>query len=100
MRGLIMDTQLQLSRLLDYAAEYHSATEIVGLNIDGSIERINYAIMRKRAAKLGNALVGNDYGLDSRHASLAWNTVNHLEVFYGSLGIGASLHLHDQSSGR
>ncbi|MGD9661491.1 MAG: AMP-binding protein [Porticoccaceae bacterium] len=92
MRGLIMDTQLQLSRLLDYAAEYHTATEIVGLNLNGSVERLNYGMLRKRAARLANALVDNGYGFDSRQASLSWNTVNHLEVFYGSLGIGASLH--------
>jgi len=87
-----MDTQLQLSRLLDYAAEYHTATEIVGLNIDGSLERSNYGLLRKRAARLANALNKRGYSFESRQASLSWNTINHLEVFYASLGMGASLH--------
>lgn len=38
MFGLMMDIPLQISRLLDYAAEYHSETEIVGLNINGRAE--------------------------------------------------------------
>ncbi|MCB1669224.1 MAG: AMP-binding protein [Pseudomonadales bacterium] len=92
MFGLMMDIPLQISRLLDYAAEYHSETEIVGLNINGRAERTNYAGLRKRAARLANAVSDQGYGFESKHASLSWNTINHLEVFYASLGVGASLH--------
>ena len=92
MFGLMMDVPLVLSRLIDYAAECHGKTEVVGRALDGSIERTNYKQLRGRSARLGNALLDEGYGVDSRLATIAWNTVNHIEAFYGSLGIGASLH--------
>ena len=92
MKGLMMEVPMLLSGLIDYAAECHGETEVVGRRLDGQVERRNYRTLRKQAAKLANALIDQGYGLDSRMASLAWNTVNHIEVFYGVLGIGASLH--------
>lgn len=87
-----MDVPLLLSRLIDYAAECHGSTEVVGRALNGSIERTNYSQLRARAARLANALMDSGYGLDSRLGTIAWNTVGHVEVFYGTLGIGASLH--------
>lgn len=92
MKGLMMEVPMLLSRLIDYAADYHGNTEVVGRRLDGQVERRNYRTLRNQAAKLANALMDKGYGVDSRMASLAWNTVNHIEVFYGVLGIGASLH--------
>ena len=88
----MMDVPLLLSRLIDYAAECHGDTEVVGRKIDGSIERCCYKDLRSRSSRLANALIAGGYGVDSRLGSIAWNTVNHIEVFYGTLGIGASLH--------
>ncbi|MBR9909993.1 MAG: long-chain fatty acid--CoA ligase [Gammaproteobacteria bacterium] len=92
MLGLMMDVPLLLSRLIDYAAECHGTTEVVGRALDGSIERTNYRQLRGRAARLANALVAGNYGVNSRFATIAWNTINHVESFYAALGIGASLH--------
>lgn len=92
MLGLMMDVPLVLSRLIDYAAQCHGDTEVVGRALNGAIERTNYRQLRARAAKLGNALMDKGYGLDSRLGTIAWNTIGHVEVFYGALGIGASLH--------
>lgn len=92
MLGNIMEFPLLLSRLLEHAAESHGDTEIVGLSIQGRIERSNYQQLQQRSARLANALLARGFGLDSRLASLSWNTINHLETFYGVMGIGASLH--------
>ncbi|MCK9504443.1 MAG: AMP-binding protein [Porticoccaceae bacterium] len=92
MLGNTMDVPLILSRLIAYAAQCHGATEVVGRRIDGVVERTNYAQLHARSGRLANALIAKGYGVDSRCATIAWNTVNHVEVFYGTLGIGAALH--------
>jgi acyl-CoA synthetase (AMP-forming)/AMP-acid ligase II len=92
MLGLMMDEPLLLSRLIDYAAENASTTEVAGRNIDGVIERVTYAALRQRARRLAKALDAKGYGVDARVGSLAWNTIDHVELFYGVLGVGASLH--------
>src|SRR5690554_1881006 len=92
MLGFMMDVPLLLSGLIDYASRYHGDTEVVGCNIDGSLERTNWSAMHGRSARLGNALINEGYGVDTLLASLAWNTTNHVELLYGACGVGASLH--------
>ncbi|ERY35651.1 long-chain fatty acid--CoA ligase [Pseudomonas aeruginosa] len=92
MLGTIMDVPLLLSRLIDHAAVHHATTEIVARQVNGSIVRENWAGLQKRSKRLAKALTANGYGLNDCLGSLAWNTVDHLELFYGVLGIGAGLH--------
>jgi fatty-acyl-CoA synthase len=81
-----------LSRLVDYAGDYHARTEIVCRRIGGSIERGTWGQMRARAKRLAKALTARGFGADSRIGTLAWNTSDHLEVIYGALGIGTAVH--------
>ena len=92
MLSTMMDVPLLVSQLIDYAADHHATTEVVARSLSGEIERENWAGMRARAKRLAKALSASGYGLDDCVASLAWNTSNHLELFYGVLGIGAGLH--------
>lgn len=92
MLGTIMDVPLLLSRLVDYAADHHGSTEIVGRRINGTVERDNWGGLRQRSKRMAKALTANGYGLNDCIGSLAWNTLDHLELFYGVLGIGAGLH--------
>ena len=87
-----MDVPLLLSRLIDYAGNHHGNTEVVARRINGSLERSNWRQLRSRAKHLAQALQGEGFSSDTRFASLTWNTINHLEVFYGVLGVGAPLH--------
>ena len=87
-----MTTPLLLSRLIDHAAEHHATTEFVSRRIDGSIERSDWARMRARSKKLAKALTALGFKVDDVLGSLAWNTANHIELFYGALGIGVGLH--------
>jgi acyl-CoA synthetase (AMP-forming)/AMP-acid ligase II len=92
MLGLTMDVPLLLSRLIDYAAENAADTEVVGRRLDGIVERRSYRAVRTGALQLAKALTRDGIGMDSRVGSLAWNTVDHVELFYAVLGVGSALH--------
>ncbi len=92
MRGLMQETPLLISSLIDYAAIYHGDTEIVTRTIEGPIHRSNYAEVSRRAKQLANALkrLGVEFG--DRIGTLAWNTHRHFEIYYGVSGSGFVLH--------
>jgi len=92
MRGLMQDTPLLISSLIDYAAIYHGDVEIVSRTIEGPIHRTNYREVQKRSKQLANALQHLGVKLGDRVATLAWNGYRHLEIYYGVSGIGAVLH--------
>jgi fatty-acyl-CoA synthase len=92
MMGLMMEAPMLLSNLIDYAARHHGATEVVSLGISGEVERDSWRGMQRRSKRLAKALQGLGWGADSRVATLAWNTLDHLETYYAALGIGVPLH--------
>ena len=73
MQGLMMDKPLLISSLLDHAAKYHGATEIVSRRIDNSIHRYTYADAERRAKQLAHALQKLGVREGERVATLAWN---------------------------
>lgn len=87
-----MNVPMLLSEIIDYAADYHGHVEVVGRRLDDSLERENWAAIRARSARISNALVAHGYDENARVASLAWNTLDHLGLFYGVLGLGIPLH--------
>lgn len=87
-----MDVPMLLSRLIDYAADHHGETEVVSRQINGSVERSNWRAVRSRSKQLAKSLLAAGFNSDTHFSSLTWNTINHLEVFYGVLGIGSPLH--------
>lgn len=92
MLGLMMDAPLLLSNLIDYAARHHGRTEVVALAPSGPKQRDTWSGMSTRAKRLAKALTSLGWGEDSRVATLAWNTLDHLETYYAVLGIGVPLH--------
>jgi fatty-acyl-CoA synthase len=92
MLGLMMDMPLQLSRLIDYAGEHHGSTQVVARRTDGSVERDDWAGMRSRAKRLAAGLQQLGLTADMPVASLTWNTLDHVELFYAVLGLGIPLH--------
>src|SRR6266852_5714496 len=92
MRGLIMETPLLISGIIEHAAATHGATEIVSRTIDGGLHRYTYADARARAKRLAKALLALGVRSGDRVGSLAWNTHHHFELFYGVSGTGAVLH--------
>lgn len=92
MRGLIQDSPLLISSLIDYAAEWHGQVEVVTRTVEGPIHRTNYATLRRRSKQLANALVALGVKPGDRVATLAWNTYRHMELYYAVSGMGAVLH--------
>ena len=92
MEGLMQDWPLTVDRIIDHAAAWHGAREIVTRSIEGRIERVTYAEARGRAKRVSNALSAGGIGPGDRVATLAMNTARHLEAWYGIMGMGAVCH--------
>lgn len=92
MQGLMMDTPLIITSLIQYAAQYHGDTEIVSRTVEGPIHRYGYRDAYDRVLKLASALTKMGVSRDDRVATLAWNGYRHFELYYGVSGIGAVCH--------
>jgi acyl-CoA synthetase (AMP-forming)/AMP-acid ligase II len=90
--GLMQQTPLQISAILQFAARAHPTVEIVSRQIDEPIVRSNYAELARRAEKTAKALAALGVKSGDRVSSLAWNTRRHLELFYAVPGLGAVLN--------
>ncbi len=92
MLGSMQDYPLTLNRFLDHAAKWHPTAEIVSACDDGTIDRMTYAQVQRRALAVSAIL--RDFGVDveDRVATLAWNSRAHVEAWYGIMGIGAICH--------
>jgi len=91
-RGLMQETPLLISSLIEYADRYHGDTEIVSRTPDGVIHRYGYRELHRRAKQLAAALVAAGIRPGDRVATLAWNTHRHMELYYAVSGMGAVLH--------
>jgi fatty-acyl-CoA synthase len=91
-KGLTADYQLTLSAMLRRAEMLHGPKEIVTRRPDRSFHRYTYADFVVRAKKLAVAL--RELGLEKsdRVATLAWNSYQHLEAYFGVPCAGAVLH--------
>lgn len=91
--GLMQESDLMISSLIRYAAEYHGSMEIVTRTVEGPVHRYCYAAAEKRSKRLANVLI-NHFGIEQgdRIGTLAWTTYRHFELFFGVSGMGAVLH--------
>ncbi len=93
MLGLMQDFPLLVHRLLDHAARWHGATEIVSRSVEGPIHRTTYAELDRRSRALASTIqkrLGCEPG--SIIGTMAWNTWRHMEIWYGVMGLGAIVH--------
>lgn len=91
--GLMQDSELMISSLIRYAAEYHGDMEVVTRTVEGPIHRYTYREASIRCKKLAQVLINQfDIKPGDRVGSLAWTTYRHFEMFYGVSGMGAVLH--------
>jgi fatty-acyl-CoA synthase len=91
MLGLMQDTPLTLSSLLDHAARFHGDVEIISKE-HGGVARSSYAAVARRARQLAAALRRRGLSPGDRVASLALNSARHLELYYGATGAGGVLN--------
>ncbi len=92
MLGLMQDWSMTLDRVLDHAKITNPDREIVSRSVEGPLVRTTYGEMWGRAKQVSHALRDAGVGVGDRVATLAWNTARHMEVWFGTMGVGAVLH--------
>jgi len=92
MLGLMQDWPLTVDKILDHAKNWHPNREVVTRSVEGPIERTTYGDIHGRAKRGSNALKAWNVQPGDRIATLAWNTADHIEAWYGIMGIGAVCH--------
>jgi acyl-CoA synthetase (AMP-forming)/AMP-acid ligase II len=92
MHGLMMDSPLLISSIIQYAEDYHGTTEVVSRTVEGAIHRYTYADLHKRARQLANALQALGVQPGDRIGTLAWNGYRHMEIYYAVSGMGSICH--------
>nr|WP_303706239.1 long-chain-fatty-acid--CoA ligase [Brevundimonas naejangsanensis] len=92
MLGMMQDWPLTVDKILDHAKNWHGGREVVTRSVEGPIVRTTYAAIHDRARRVSNALLAWGIKPGDRVATLAWNTGNHMETWYGIMGIGAVCH--------
>jgi fatty-acyl-CoA synthase len=92
MQGLMQHGALTVDKIIDHAAQWHGAREVVTRSVEGPIVRTTYGAIHQRAKRVSNALLGMGIKPGDRVGTLAWNTGRHMEAWYGIMGIGAVCH--------
>ncbi|MCG6955728.1 MAG: long-chain-fatty-acid--CoA ligase [Gemmatimonadetes bacterium] len=92
MYGLMMDTPLLISSLIEHASTVFGGTEIVTRTVEGPIHRYTWTDAHLRSKQLAQALQTLDIHDGDAVATVAWNTHRHLELYYGVSGMGAVIH--------
>ena len=90
--GLMQDRPLLISSLIEHAATFHPAAEIVSRLPEGGVHRTNWAGIRSESCRVANALRKLGVGQGDRVGTLAWNSYRHLALYFGVSGTGAVLH--------
>ena len=92
LKGMMMDRQLSIPAVIDYAADVYPDRRIVSSTVEGGIHDYSYAQARDRIGQLAHALVAMGVKPGDRVATLAWNGYRHFELYYAVAGIGAVCH--------
>lgn len=83
---------LTLDKFLDHAAKWQPDGQVVTAREGGRIDRVGYADLRDRSLRVSSVLAGLGVRKGDRVATLAWNTQDHVEVWYAIMGMGAVCH--------
>jgi len=92
MHGLMMDTPLLISSIVEHADINFHDREIVSVTADESLHRYTYKDCFRRVRKLANALEKLGLSHGDRVATMAWNDYRHLEAYYAIGGAGFVCH--------
>src|SRR4051794_13719408 len=91
MQGLMSSYQLTLPHLFGRAERLFADKELATVTRRG-IERTTYGEWAERTRRLAGALDALGISADGRVATFAWNTVNHLELYFAAPCSGRVLH--------
>ncbi len=82
---------LTLDKFLEHAAKWRPRAQVVTAR-DGTPDRIGYADLKIRAGRVSVVLAGLGVRPADRVATLAWNSQDHVAVWYAVMGMGAVCH--------
>ncbi|WP_148222692.1 long-chain-fatty-acid--CoA ligase [Rhodococcus opacus] len=99
--GLMMDTPLTTQMLFRRMQTICGQRRIVTITDDGRRMSQTFEQVSRRAASFAQALDSLGVCRGDRVGSLLWNTQEHVETYYATMGLGAVLHtinprLHDE----
>jgi 3-(methylthio)propionyl---CoA ligase len=83
---------LTIDKFLDHAAKWSGDREIVTAESGLAVSRIGYAGLRARSNRMSGALASLELRVGDRIGTLAWNTQQHLEMYYAAMGAGLVCH--------
>lgn len=83
---------LTVDKFLDHAAKWHGGTCVVATAAGGESGRITYRQLRERCLRVSGALLDQGLAHGDRIATLAWNTQDHLTLYYAAMGVGLVCH--------
>ncbi|MEO0682627.1 MAG: long-chain-fatty-acid--CoA ligase, partial [Pseudomonadota bacterium] len=92
MFGAMQDWTLRVSRIIDHAAKFHAKRPVTGRTAEGGHVESDWATIHARARKVAQGLSRMGLGRGDAVGVMAWNTVRHMEVWYGVTGAGCILH--------
>ncbi len=92
MQGLMMNSQLLISGILQFAERNYPNQEIVSVTADNPYHRYTYKDCFKRTRQLANVLATLGATFGDRIGTLAWNDYRHLELYYAVSGSGMICH--------
>jgi acyl-CoA synthetase (AMP-forming)/AMP-acid ligase II len=83
---------LTVDKFLDHAAKWHGMSCVVSAGSAGEADRIGYRQLREGCQALSGAMLDQGLALGDRVATLAWNTLDHLTLYYAAMGAGLVCH--------
>lgn len=92
MHGLMMDSPLTITSLMNFAEQANADSEIVSVTSDNPRHRYSYRDAFKRVRKLANSLQKLGAKPGDRIATLAWNDHRHFELYYAVSCSGMVCH--------
>ena len=92
MNGLMMNTQLTLTPLLERAGRLFGEKEIASKLEDGTMHRYKYGDFHGRVHRLAHVLESLGIKRGDRIGTLCWNSYRHLELYWAVPCFGAVLH--------
>ncbi|WP_231914220.1 long-chain-fatty-acid--CoA ligase, partial [Rhodococcus sp. LB1] len=93
--GLMMDVDLNIAMVLRRMRSIHHGSRVLSRSehcTDGPSHSATFGEVLDRAERLSAALANLGVKPGDRVGSLAWNTQEHLEIYYAVMGMGAVLH--------
>ncbi|MGL4565017.1 MAG: AMP-binding protein, partial [Halioglobus sp.] len=92
MNGLMMNSALSVTAIMEHAERVSGGTEIVSVTRDNPRHRYTYREAFNRTRQLATPIAGWGLARGDRIATLAWNDYRHFETYYAAACSGYVCH--------